>query len=147
MKVILLQDVKSLGKRGDVKDVAEGYARNFLFPKKMAEVATPEAVKSVEVRKAQEKAETEAHLEEMRKIAGALKEKTIVLKSKEKNGKLFGSITARDILHELKKENLEVEEKNIILKNPIKKIGAYEVEIELAEKIGTKIRLEVQGEK
>ncbi len=146
MKVILLQDIKSLGKKGDVKEVAEGYARNFLFPKKLAEIATQEGIKKSVETKEKERLEGEANREKIRELAVALKEKVVVLKSKEKGGKLFGSITAKDILRELQKEKFEVKEKNIILKSPIKKTGTYEINLEFEEKVGTKIQLVVQGE-
>jgi len=145
MKIILLQDIKTLGKKGDIKDVAEGYARNFLFPQKIAEIATPEAVKNIIAQKEKEKAEEAKNTDKMRQLAGILRDMEIVLKSKEKNGKLFGSISARDISESLKKEGLDVAEEKIILKNPIKKIGEYRVEIKLTADIASHIKLVVQG--
>ena len=145
MKIILLQDIKTLGKKGDIKDVAEGYARNFLFPQKIAEIANPEAVKNIIAQKEKEKAEEAKNTDKMRQLAGILRDMEIVLKSKEKNGKLFGSISARDISESLKKEGLDVAEEKIILKNPIKKIGEYRVEIKLTADIESHIKLVVQG--
>ncbi|MDQ1284040.1 MAG: large subunit ribosomal protein [Patescibacteria group bacterium] len=146
MKIILLQDIKSLGKQNDIKDVSEGYARNFLLPKKLAAIATEEAVKIAETKKEEEKAAGKAKLEKLRELAEKLKNKRIVLKKREKKGKLFGSITAKDIASELEKENLAVPEKSIIIKEAIKKTGEYEIRITLAPEVEAKIKLEVTGE-
>lgn len=147
MKIILLQNVKSLGKIGDVKDVSDGYARNFLFPKKMAEMATPANIAQAEAKKIDEKAALEASLAILRDLAQKLKNKKITLKSKEKGGKLFGSITAKDVAQALAKENLVVEQNCIILNEAIKKIGNYQIKIKLADKIETEINLQIAGEK
>lgn len=146
MKVILLQDMKALGKRGDIKDVSEGYARNFLLPRKLAQTATEGAVKIAEVKKARDAAAEKANLEKLRELAEKLKNRKITIKSREKKGKLFGSISAKDIVSGLKKENLELSEKSIILKEAIKKIGEYKIGIKLANGIETQIILEVKGE-
>lgn len=146
MKVILLQDAKNLGKKGDIKDVAEGYARNFLFPKKIAEPATEEAIKNNEVKKNQEKAQKQAQTENLKALAENLKHKKFILKAKEKGGKLFGSISAKDIAKILKNENLSVSNKNIIINEVIKKTGSYEIEISLSPEIKSVIKLEVVGE-
>ena len=147
MKVILLQNLKSLGQIGDIKDVSDGYARNFLIPKKMAEVATEEAVKRAEAKKSQEQAEKEADLNELKTLAEKINGKKIILKSKEKGGKLFGSIAAKDIASALKREGLEISEKSIIIKKAIKKVGRYKIEIILDKGIQSKINLAVESEK
>lgn len=146
MKVILTKDVKNLGRAGDVKDVAEGYARNFLIPKKLAEIATAEGVKEVEAKKASEQAKAEMEADKLRELAAKVKGKKIILKSKEKNGKLFGSITAKDIADELQRENLAVSTDCIIMKEALKKTGTYEIRIALSKDIESKIILEVSGE-
>ncbi|MFA6047685.1 MAG: 50S ribosomal protein L9 [Parcubacteria group bacterium] len=145
MKVIFLQDVKSVARKGDIKDVAEGYARNFLFPKKMAEMATDEAIKNVTAQKEKERVEEAKNTEKMRQLAGVLRDMEIVLKSKEKNGKLFGSISKKDIAENLKREGSEITEEKIILENPIKKIGEYKIEIKLTSDIVSYIKLKVEG--
>jgi large subunit ribosomal protein L9 len=145
MKIILLQDIKSLGKKGDVKDVAEGYARNFLFPKKMAEVATEDKIKNVMAQKEKEKIEEAKNADKMRQLAVILKEKEIVLKSKEKNGKLFGSISKKDIAENLEKEGFNIAEEKIILASPIKKTGEYKIEIKLGTGVSSHIKLVVRG--
>jgi large subunit ribosomal protein L9 len=146
MKIILLQDVKNLGKKNDVKEVSDGYARNFLFPKKLAEPATEAAVKKAEIKKTQEKSLKESENDALKSLAEKLKNIKIILKAKEKKGKLFGSITAKEIAKEIQKENLAVPEKCIILDEAIKKIGEYEIKIVLAPEIKTVIKLEVMGE-
>ena len=145
MKIILLQNIKSLGKIGDIKDVAEGYAQNFLFPKKLAEVATEEAVKNAELQKEQVKKAAEENLKKIRELAEKLKNRKISLKSKAKNGKLFGSISAKNIAEALQKENLEISEKSVMLNEAIKKVGEYKIKIELDFGIKTEINLEIAG--
>jgi large subunit ribosomal protein L9 len=88
----------------------------------------------------------QANAQKMRQIADILKSQEIVLKSKEKGGKLFGSISAKDIAKHLQQSGIELKDENIILKNPIKKIGEYEIEIRLAKDISGKIKLVVKGE-
>lgn len=147
MKIILLEDVKSLGKKGDVKEVAEGYGRNFLIPKKMAAFATPEAVKNAEALKVEKRQKEVAKLENLRNIAGKLKSQEIILKAKEKDGKLFGSITPKDISVSLGSRGFDISEKAIIIKEAIKKTGQYEIAINLGQGIEAKFNLIVEGEK
>ena len=145
MKIILLQDIKTLGKKGDVKDVSEGYARNFLLPKKMAVAANDEAVKNITAQKEKEKAEEAKNAEKMRQLAAVLKEREIVIESKEKNGKLFGSISKKDIAASLKKDGIDIAEEKIMLEAPIKKTGGYEIEIKLASGISSRIKVKIKG--
>ena len=147
MKVILLKEVKNLGKSGDIKDVSDGYARNFLLAKNLAAIATETAVAEAEVKKAEEKKANEANLQSLRELAGRLKDKKIILKSKEKGGKLFGSISTKNIAAELQKENLAVGQNCIILNEAIKKIGNYQIKIKLTDQVETNINLEIVGEK
>ncbi len=146
MKIILLKDVKNIGKTGDVKDVAEGYAQNFLLPKKLAALATAGAIKAAEEKIARLQAEEAAEAGALRELAEKIKNKKISIKSKAKGGKLFGSVVAKDVVQEMQKENLEVSEKWIIMKTAIRKVGIYEIEIQLSDQIKTKIELEVIGE-
>jgi large subunit ribosomal protein L9 len=146
MKIILLDDVKTLGKKGAIKEVSEGYARNFLLPKKLAEAATQEAIKDLEIKKEREEKEEKEMLEKMRRICDALQNKLIVIKAKDRKGKLFGSITEKDIAAELEKEGIEIEEKWIKFENSIKKVGNYEVGLEMQKGIKAKIILKVESE-
>jgi len=131
MKIILLQDVKNLGKRGDVKEVSEGYARNFLFVKKLAEIANDSGLKKVVAIKEKQKEKEQMDLEKTQELADRLNGKSVTLLVKEKEGKLFGAVHAKDIVKELKKESIIIAEKSVMLENAIKELGEYEVKIEL----------------
>ena len=147
MRIILLQDIKTLGKKGDIKEVAEGYARNFLLPQRLVMIATESAIKNIEITRDREKQEEQKNLAISKKIADSLEEKEIILKAKEKGGKLFGSITPKDIVKVLKNEGFDILEKNIIIKEAIKKIGEHEIEVSLAHDVKARIKIIVQGEK
>ena len=144
MKVILLINIKNLGNKGDIRDVSEGYARNFLFPKKLAGIATDEVLLKVNLEKKEvEKKEKEVE-ERMRKLAGDLRNKKITIKTKSEKGKLFGSITAKDIAREIKNAEFEINEKNIILKEPIRTTGERKIVIDLGKNIHSEITLDIQ---
>jgi len=145
MKVVLLQDIKNVGKRGDIKEVSDGYARNFLLPKKMVEAATETTVKKVEFLKAQQQEEEKINSEKNQELVRFLKEKKITIGVKEKKGKLFGSITAKNIIRELKKENIELPEKSIMLAHPIKETGEYEVKINLDHGIEAPLKVIIES--
>lgn len=147
MKIILREDVKNLGSRGDIKEVAEGYARNFLLPRKLADIATQTSIKNAETKKEKEKEESKRLREETIKLIGRVQGKKITIRSKEKGGKLFGSISAKDILKELAKENLVVDERSVKIENPIRKIGNYAIRIVLGHNLEAKIGLAVEPEK
>lgn len=142
----MLQDVKALGKKGDIKDVAEGYGRNYLLPKKIAIIATSSAEAEVAAKKEKEKRLQEENAEKARAIFEKIKDKKIIIRAKERNGKLFGRIGAKEIIEELSKENVDLEEKTIILENPIKKVGIYAVKIRLAQDMETEVPLSVESD-
>ena len=144
MHIILLQDVKGLGKKFDIKEVTDGYARNFLLPKNLARLATPQAIaqseKQREIRIEKEKEE----FEKAEKIASKLKDLVLEIKAKTtKEGKLFGSISAQDITDALKEKGFEISLDKIKIKEPIKKIGKYSVFINLTPEIKEKISVDV----
>ena len=116
MKIILLENVKNLGKAGDAKVVSDGYARNFLLSKKLAEMATPEALKKAEKLKEQGDQKEKGELEKNQALAVAISGKEIVIKSKEKDGKLFGSVGKKEIIKELKNQGIEIKEEAIMLR-------------------------------
>lgn len=145
MKVILLQNVKNLGKVGDVKEVSDGYARNFLFQRKLAEMATDSGIKNVEILKSKMAAAEQADLEKVQQLAESLQGREIVILAKEKDGKLFGSINAKTISKELKKENIDINEKMIILAEPIKEVGEYDVNIEFNHGIEALVKVVVEA--
>lgn len=146
MKVILIQDIKNLGKTGDIKEVTDGYARNFLLPKKLAEIATPEATKKVEKIKEVQIEREKEDLEKNQKLATELEGREILIRAKEKNGKLFGSVGAKEIAKELAKIGFEIGEKMIEIKEPIKELGEKDVTVKLEHNIEACIKLVIQGE-
>ena len=145
MKVILLQDVKALGKKGDIVNVNDGYARNFLLPRKLAVEANTANMSQLKGRQDSANFKKEQEKEE----ASAIKEKLskIMLKINVKageNGKIFGSITAKEIATELQKQyKIEVDKKKILLKEPIKEIGTFTIDIKLYEGIIGKLKIDI----
>lgn len=148
MKVILNQDVKGTGKKGELVNVSDGYARNFLFPRKLAVEANAQAMNdknnkesAAAFRVAEEKAAAEA---KKSKIDG----KTLKIAGKAgKSGKLFGSITAKEVAESLKAQfAIEVEKKKITLNSEIKAFGTFECEVKLYTGISAKLNIEVVSE-
>ena len=145
MKVILLQDIKNIGKKGTIKEVSDGYARNFLFPKKLAQIAVADSIKKVEEMQ-KKQLETEKMMQDkLKEMAKTISGQEFLIQAKDKDGKLFGSITAKDIANKLKEKNIEAEAKNIILSHPIKEVGGYSVELDLGNNIKAKIKVIVEG--
>jgi len=142
MKVILLKDVKGVGKKGEVINAADGYARNFLFPRKLAEQATDSSMHILNNQKEAERRKKLAEVEAAQKLAQELSGKEIVIAVKTgENGRLFGSITGKDIADELKKQiGLDIDKKKIVIEN-IKQLGTYDTEIKLYPEISTKIKV------
>ena len=148
MKVIFLQDVPNVARAGEIKEVADGYGRNFLIPKKLALLATPSATSTVEVQQRiteRSQAQTEA---EMTELAQQLEGKEITLKAKTgAKDRLFGSITSADIASELQNATGQVvDKKKIELAEPIRQLGSYEVAIKLAKDIAPKIKVIIEKE-
>lgn len=144
VKIILFQDVKKIGRKWDVKEVSDGYARNFLLPKKLAEIATAAGLQKIEKIKEKEAGEEKKNLEKIQALAGQLQGKAIVIRAKNKDGKLFGSITAKDIVKELKKENIVISAKALTLETPIKEIGEFEIRVSLEHGIETQLSVIVE---
>lgn len=145
MKIILLQDVKGLGKKGDLKEVAEGYARNFLFSKKLAEIATEGLVRKAVAIKSKQAEKNQMDLEKTQTLASSIEGMSLTIFSKEKNGKLFGSVQAKDIVSALKKEGVIISEKAVVLDEHIKELGEYEVHIILDHAIETSLAVIVES--
>lgn len=146
MKIILLQDVKGQGKKGDLLDVNEGYARNFLIKKGLAEAATATKINELNQKKVSEEYHKREELKAMKALAEEIKGKTFTVKIKVgQNGKVFGSVTGADIAESLNAAGYAVDKKKIVLANPIKLVGEYPVEIKLAEGVSAKITVSVQG--
>lgn len=142
MQVILLQDVKKLGKKGDVINTSDGYARNYLFPRKLAEEATANALHVVNAKKENERKKKLAELEAAQKLAAELKGKEVTINAKAgENGRLFGAITNKDIAEVINKQfNLTIDKKKIVV-NTIKVAGEYEVEVKLYPEVSTKMKV------
>lgn len=142
MKVILLQDVKKIGKKGDVIEASDGYARNYLFPRKLAEEATANALHVVNAKKENERKKKLAELEAAQKLAAELKGKEVTINAKAgENGRLFGAITNKDIAEVINKQfNLTIDKKKIVV-NTIKVAGEYEVEVKLYPEVSTKMKV------
>ncbi|WBW97625.1 50S ribosomal protein L9 [Oceanirhabdus sp. W0125-5] len=146
MKVILLKDVKGKGKKGDVVNVSDGYARNFLFAKDLAKEATPGNISMLNNQKEKERKQKQAEVEAAQAKAAELRGKEIKIVAKAgENGKLFGAITSKDIVSELKKKfGLEVDKKKIGM-DTIKTAGAYDIEIKIYPNISAKMQVIVES--
>ncbi len=144
MKVILQEDVKNLGKMGDVANVSDGYARNFLIPKKLAVEANVKNVRSLE----HEKKKLEDKAKKIRNEAQGLSEKlsslTLTLPAKAgEEEKLFGSITSKDIAEALKAQGLDIDRKKILLDEPIKRLGAYSVGVKVHQEVIAQVNVNI----
>lgn len=148
MKVVLMKDVERVGRKGEVKKVADGYARNYLIPLNLAVEATPARLKEVEKNlKLQKKrdAKEESNAQEM---ADDLKGKEIKLQLPAgKEGKLFGSVTANDIVASLEKEGYKLDKRKVEIEEPIKNTGEYTVTIKLKPRILTEVKVIVESDK
>lgn len=148
MKIILLQDIENLGKKHDVKKVADGYARNFLFSKKMAVLATQGNLRDLEEKKKIEAQKAEEELKIFQEQAGQLDGLELEIPAKiQEDGKLFGSITAINVVSKLKERGIEIKKEQVRLKEPIKGLGEYEVIIEFPHNLEARIKAIVVEEK
>lgn len=143
MKVILLEDVKNVGKKGQIINAKDGYARNFLFPKNLAIEATDVNLKNLENAKKKKEEKEKEILEEAKILEQELLEKTIVIKSKSgEHGKLFGSITTKEISDLLEKDHgISIDKKKFDLDEPIKSVGQYYVKIKLHPSVNAKLKV------
>jgi large subunit ribosomal protein L9 len=147
MKVILREDVEKLGRAGEVVKVADGYGRNYLIPRNLAVVADVRNLKALE----HDRRVIEARAKKLRKSAEALAEKisatalTLAAKAGEE-GKLFGSVTSRDVAEALEKAGVAVDRRHVLLPDPIKQVGEYKVKVRLAEGIVPEVSVSVVAE-
>jgi large subunit ribosomal protein L9 len=146
MKVILTKDVQGTGKAGEVKDVADGYARNYLIPRKLAIPATGAALKTVEQRKAAEDKRAANEEAAARKLADRLTAAPVVLKARVGDqGRLYGSITSGDIADQLSEQLGEpIDKRKIELDDPIRQLGTHEVTIRLHRAVSAVVKVDVQ---
>ena len=130
MKIILLQDVKPHGKKGDLIEISDGYARNFLIPKKMAVEATSTKINEYNQKKEKEERIAREKKAEAMALKEALDGSTVTVKVKTSpDGKMFGSVTAQNICDSLAASGYKVEKKNVTIKEPIKQLGTYSVDV------------------
>lgn len=147
MKVILREDVKSLGKAGDIVNVSDGYARNYLIPRGLALIADEKNIKAFELQKKKLLESIEKEKAKTMEFAERLKNTTVTIKAKAgEDGKLFGSITTMHISEALKKEGIELDRKRIVLTEPIKRTGEYRIAIKLPHEINSELSLRVVNE-
>lgn len=146
MKVILLQDIKNIGKKWEVKKVSDGYARNFLLPKKLVRVATPEALRELqsEMEKQEEKATMD--LEKTEELVASLDGYELVLEEKVgEGGKLYAGMTADKIAKELKKKGFNVKGSQVNLEEPIKEAGEYNIALEFDHGLEAEIKIIIEA--
>lgn len=144
MKVLLLQDVKAQGKKGDIIEVSDGYAKNFLIKKKMAIQATNQVINETNQKKASELRKLEIEKQEAIKLAERLNGNTIIVEiACGDNGKMFGSVTAKEISDALLKSGYDIDKKKINLKEPIKSLGTFSVEVKVYANVTSTIKINV----
>ncbi len=146
MKVILLQDVKKLGKSNDVVDVSDGYARNFLFKKGLAKEMTSSNLNDVKLQQGAAKEHARRALEEAKKTKEVLNGKTINVVAKGgRDGKLYGAVTSADIADALKKAGFDVDKKKVVIPSPIKSVGVFGVRVKLHPEVSCDVNVEVSS--
>lgn len=148
MKVILLQDVKSQGKKGDVINVSDGYARNFLLTKGLGVEATQQNLNDIKLKKANDEKIAAEELAAAKKLSDELKEVEVTVKIKAgADGKTFGSVSSKEIAEAVKQQNgLELDKKKIVVKDPIKALGNYKIPVKLHPEVTGEFTLIVDKE-
>ena len=148
MKLILLEDVKSVGKKGDIVNKNDGYALNYLIPKKLAVEATKANMNDLELKKKAEEKRKKEELEEAKKIAEQLNDKVVKVSVKAgENGKVFGSVTNKEIADALAKQTgMDIDKKKISFDAPIKMVGRRIVKIKLPPQVTVELAVEIAGE-
>ena len=145
MKVILLQDIKGVGKKEQIINANDGYARNYLFPKKLAVEANAGNLGNLKAKQESNQYRKDVEKEEAKKLANKIKDLALVIKVKAgENGKIFGGVTSKEIAENLKKQyQIEVDKKKIILAETIKNLGILTVEIKLYEGVIGKLKVQI----
>lgn len=145
MKIVLRKNVESIGKSGDIVSVKDGFARNFLLPKGLAFVATKDNVGRVEEEKKKLEKNKEIEKNRAQALANKLQGFSCTITSEAQDETLYGSVTAADIAQALDIEQVKVDKQDILLNEPIKKLGIYEIEVKLHPEVKTKIKVWVVG--
>jgi len=147
MRVILLEDVENVGKKFEIKEVSDGFARNFLIPKNLAKPATKEALKWLESVKEIEEKRAEEELKKIQELASKIDGTEVIIPVKMgKNEKLFEKIRAQKICEKLKEMGFEIKKNQIDLKEPIEEIGEYQVKIKFPHNLESEIRVVITSE-
>jgi large subunit ribosomal protein L9 len=147
MKVILMTDVPALGHRGETREVANGYARNFLLPRRLAVPATPANVKNVEHLKRQRAKEEHRALESARTTAARIDALTLAVRARaSEDGRLYGSVSAQDVVEFLEQQQVPVEKRRVQLEEPIKAVGEYKVPVRLHADVTATLTVSVAAE-
>lgn len=146
MKVILLEDVKSLGKKGDIINANDGYARNYILPKKLGVEATPKNLNDLKLKKANEDKVAAQLLQNAKDFAKELEEQSVVVKMKAgEGGKAFGSVSTKEIATAYKEQyKKEIDKKKIVLPEAIKNFGVYEVKVKLHPQVSGVLKVKVE---
>ena len=147
MKGILLEDVKSLGKKGEIVNVNDGYARNFILPKKLGLEATSKNLNDLKLQKQNDEKVAQEKLDAAKALAEEIKEKSITVKIQAGvEGKVFGSISSKEIATEAKKQlNMDIDKKKIVIPDAIKSLGTYNVNIKLHKDVTATLRVKVEA--
>lgn len=144
MKVILLQDVKALGKAEDIVEVSTGYANNMLFKKNLALEATPSNLNSIKIKKKAEAAKLQRELESAIETGKVMQDKVFTLPMKcGEGGRLYGAVTSMDVAQAIGEAGFKVDKRGITVTTHIKTIGEFEVEVKLHAKVTTKVKIKV----
>ena len=144
MKVILTQDVKSQGKKGELINVSEGYARNFLFPKKLAVEANAQAMNELKNREASIQFKHDTDLANAKQTAEKLNGITVTIVSGGNEGRLYGSVTSKEIAEQLKaQQGIEIDKRKIVMPDPIKTYGTYKYDVKLFPEVVGKLTVKV----
>ena len=146
MKVILLEDVKSLGKKGQIVNVSDGYARNMILPKKLGVEATSKNLNDLKLRKAHEEKDAQENLDAAKAFAEELSTKEVILTLKVgEGGRTFGSVSSKEISEAAKKQlNLDIDKKKLQLENPIRNLGVTNVPVRLHPKVTGSLKVWVK---
>ena len=145
MQIVLLEDVKSLGKKGEIVKVNEGYGRNFILPKKLGVEATAKNLNDLKLKKANEETVAAKLLEEARELGAKLEKASVTLSIKAgENGKAFGSVSSKEISKAVQEQlGLDIDKKKLVLADPIKTLGTHEVPVKLHRDVTAKLSVKV----
>lgn len=148
MKVVFLKDVKGQGKKGEIKNVSEGYANNFLFAQGLAAPATEGAMKNLDNQKKAEQRKKDQEKADAQALAAKLGELTVEIKAKSgEGGRLFGAITSKQITEVLEKQKIVVDKRKIVLEDPIRTLGVTKVPVKLHSEVSATLNVHVVEEK